>query len=424
MQNMSLKLFALIDCNNFFVSCERIFRPDLNLRPVIVLSNNDGCVVSRSNEAKTLGIPMGIPLFDCKDIVERFNITVFSSNFALYGDISARVMKILSYFAEDIEIYSIDEAFLSLEKTLMEDPLVYAKKIKETILKYTGVPVSIGLGRTKTLAKAASKIAKKQTDGTFFITEENKKNYLSKFSAIDIWGIGYKSSNKLKQIGIFTAADFLNAEKNIIKKIMGVTGERIWLEISGISSIPISFQQKTKHGILNSRSFGTPVTSFAELSEAVSLFTENAAVSLRKENAAASVVGVFVRSSKHSPEQYKNFSYCTLSSPTFFTPHLIGAAITTLKQIYKPRIKYKKCGVFFTGIAPKGEEQIGIFSSDQISSEYEKHKNLMDSIDKINMKTGNRIFFAAQGVKKRWKSNRKNLSPLYTTNWEEIPVIS
>lgn len=172
---MSLKLFALIDCNNFFVSCERIFRPDLNLRPVIVLSNNDGCVVSRSNEAKTLGIPMGIPLFDCKDIVERFNITVFSSNFALYGDISARVMKILSYFAEDIEIYSIDEAFLSLEKTLMEDPLVYAKKIKETILKYTGVPVSIGLGRTKTLAKAASKIAKKQTDGTFFITEENKK---------------------------------------------------------------------------------------------------------------------------------------------------------------------------------------------------------------------------------------------------------
>lgn len=421
---MSPKLFALIDCNNFFVSCERIFRPDLNSRPVIVLSNNDGCVVSRSNESKALGIPMGIPLFDCKDIVERFNIAVFSSNFALYGDISARVMKILSSFVEDIEIYSIDEAFLSLDKTLIRDPLVYAKKIRETIFKYTGIPVSIGLGRTKTLAKSASKIAKKEASGTFFITEENKNIHFSKFSTIDIWGIGYKSSNKLKQLGIFTAADFLNAEKNIIKKIMGVTGERIWLELNGTSSIPMSSLQKTKHGILNSRSFGTPVTSFTELSEAVSLFTENAAVSLRKENAAASVVGVFVRSSKHSPEQYKNFSYVTLGAPTFFTPQLIGAALNALKQIYKPGIKYKKCGVFFTGIAPKGEEQIGMFTPEQINLEYEKHKNLMDSIDKINKKNQGRIFFAAQGVKKRWKPNRKNLSPLYTTNWEEIPVVS
>lgn len=421
---MSSKLFALIDCNNFFVSCERIFRPDLNSRPVIVLSNNDGCVVSRSNESKALGIPMGIPLFDCKDIVERFNIAVFSSNFALYGDISARVMKILSSFVEDIEIYSIDEAFLSLDKTLIRDPLVYAKKIRETIFKYTGIPVSIGLGRTKTLAKSASKIAKKEASGTFFITKENKNTYLSKFSTIDIWGIGYKSSNKLKQIGIFSAADFLNAEKNIIKKIMGVTGERIWLELNGTSSIPMSSLQKTKHCILNSRSFGTPVTSFTELSEAVSLFTENAAVSLRKENATASVVGVFVRSSKHSPEQYKNFSHVTLGAPTFFTPQLIGAALTVLKQIYKPGIKYKKCGVFFTGIALKGEEQIGMFTPDQVNLKYEKHKNLMDSIDKINIKNGNRIFFAAQGVKKRWKPNRKNLSPLYTTNWEEIPVVS
>lgn len=424
------KLFALIDCNNFFVSCERVFRPDLEKGPVVILSSNDGCVISRSNEAKALGIPMGVPLFKCQDLIDRFNVKVFSSNFALYGDFSARVMKILESFGSDLEIYSIDEAFLELDKVHIPNIEKYAAEIKDKIFKNTGIPVSVGVASTKTLAKLANRFSKKnvQYKNILTLSEENTDKILAQTEVVGIWGVGNRWANKLGQNAIYTALDLKKSNTVILKKLMGITGERIYWELNGVSCLPISLEHKTKRGIMSSRSFGTKVTSLKELSEAVSLYTERAAASLRKEKATARIVSVFLSSSKHSPVMYRAFANTVLNECSSYTPDLIDASITALKTIYKPEVIYKKAGILLSGIFPEGSLQMALerAKAEPLSTkiDFKKKENLMLSIDKINQKNGSpKIFYGSEGIKKRWKDKRQNLSPLYTTDWTQLKEV-
>ncbi|BCX14101.1 MAG: SOS mutagenesis and repair protein UmuC [Candidatus Dojkabacteria bacterium] len=413
-------MIFLIDCNNFYTSCEEIFNPKLKNFPCVVLSSNDGCVVARSRLAKQIGIPMGIPVFKIRNLIENYNVQLFSANFSLYGDISNRVMQTIKTFGFEIEQYSIDEAFVYVDEKLDFQKLAFdmQKKIKQ----WCGIPVSIGIAPTKTLAKLANYHAKKFSEKNISyidnIYSRQWSNFFKNSAITEVWGIGYRNTIRLNKIGIYTLFDFLNADRLVIKKTLGINGVRTQMELKGIPTISKeSFQ--TSKSIVTSRSFGKNITSLNELKETVSTFANNVSIKLRKQNALASYVFVVIYTNKFSSKskQYYAKDFIALDSPTNSSQILIDNAIKILEKIYKKGYEYKKSMVGVWGIFPSGFEPKTLFDDKNNL----KLKNLDEAIDKINLKIKkDGIKYAVMGLESKWipKSNMK--SSKYTTNWNEI----
>ena len=414
-------MYALVDCNNFYVSCERVFDPSLNGKPVVVLSNNDGCVISRSNEAKAIGIPMGKPAFELKELIEKYNIKVFSTNFPLYGDMSSRVMNILAEFSPEIEIYSIDEAFLNLKGYKYIELQDYAKKIKDTVHLYTGIPVSIGVGATKTLAKAAEYFAKKdpKSKGICIISDENRKEYLSKLPIDEVWGIGRQHYKMLNKYGVKTALDFVNLRPQWVRNQMTVVGSKTQEELMGIECFDLETSPPSKKNICVSRSFGNMISDYSLLAEAVSNFAASCAEKLRHQHSCASTIMVFVitnRFRKDLPQYAKN-AIVNMPVATNSTFEIIKYALLILRNIYKAGYQYKKAGVIVSNIVPDNAVQTALF--DEIDRE--KHNKVMLTMDNINKKYGrNTLKVAAMGKNREWKLKQEKLSRAYTTKWQDI----
>lgn len=415
-------MIGLVDCNNFFVSCERVFNPALNGRPVVVLSNNDGCVVARSNEAKRLGIPMGIPAFKIRELIEMNQVAVFSGNHVLYGDMSRRVMELLDDFSPEVEVYSVDEAFLSFDGFEPGFLPRHASALVETVVRGVGIPVSVGVASTKTLAKLASEVAKREParKGVCILTSPVEiKELLHRTPVEEIWGIGRRYQLFLRERGIRTAEDFIRLPHLWIKKNMTVEGLRIWMELQEIPCFQVDSHPSSKKSICVSRSFGEMVTSYTGLSEAVSTFAARCAYKLRKRHSCASFLSVFVRSNRYRPElpQY-NYSVCTeLPVASNSTPELVHYAGLALKRIFLKGIAYKKAGVIVGSIVPEEQVQFQLFDERNRS----KDRRLMYAIDTCNDRKGaEMIRLAVQGNGRSWRLRNEHLSPCYTTCIHDI----
>ncbi|MBN1532680.1 MAG: Y-family DNA polymerase [Spirochaetes bacterium] len=419
------EVFALVDCNNFYVSCERIFRPDLKERPVVVLSNNDGNVVSLSNEAKTLGIPFGAPFFKLAELIAEEGVAVFSSNYTLYGDMSRRVMDTLSSFSPDMEIYSIDEAFLALRGGT-DAVTGRGRDIRETVMRWTGIPVSIGIAPTKTLAKLASKVVKKDSSlgGLLNITgHPHLQEILGHLDVEAVWGVGPRYGGMLRSAGFRTVRDLMLAPDHWVRKKMHVTGLRTVMELRGISCLALEDAAPPKKGIVCSRSFGRPVSSLEELQEAVASYAARGAEKLRGQGSAASFLTVFIATNRFVPEdpQYSNGVTVPLPVPSSYTPLMIRTALQLLERIYRPGFRYKKAGVMFSGIVPQWDRQLDLFRPVR---ESERQQRLMRVMDGVNRGMGrDTLYFASQGVTRAWGMRRAYLSRRYTTRWNELPVV-
>lgn len=415
-----MKIFALVDCNNFYASCERVFDPALRNRPIAVLSNNDGCIVARSNEVKALGIPMGVPFFEQKAVIKKHNVAVFSSNYQLYGDMSKRVMDSLRLFCPDMEVYSIDEAFLRLDGMLPRDLNDYCKTIRAMVLQWTGIPVSIGIGPSKVLAKVANRIAKKQTDsGVFDIRSRETQDEILKNLDVDkLWGVARRWAERLAGLGIHKAAELRDANPTIIRKRLSVVGERILRELNGQSCVDLEDIQPRKN-IMSSKSFGAALTTKEPIDEALANYAARASEKLRKQNSRAQAVYVFIQTNnfKETDKQYSNSLTCTLPVPTSDTRIIIGAAKFCLSRIYKPGYRFKKAGIMLLDLIPDTLEQGNLFVDiDRFSGDH-----LMSVMDGINEGHGpDTLFIGAQGVAKAWKMRCGSRSPRYTTQWDEL----
>jgi DNA polymerase V len=416
------EIFCLVDCNNFYVSCERVFNPRLIGKPVVVLSNNDGCIVSRSNEAKELGIKMGSPLFMIKNLIKQHNVEVFSSNYALYGDMSQRVMNTLQRFVPDIELYSIDEAFLLMEnKNLLE----FGKVIKDTVKRDTGIPVSLGFGPTKTLAKLANRFVKKYPHLMGILDITNHRNFddlLTYFDVADIWGIGSQYSELLKSNGINTAYDLKNADEYWVKQNMTVVGARTVFELRGISCLKLEQVMPRNKTLIRSGGFGRPVQKLSELKEALSFYVARGAEKLRRSHSIASSIKVFINTNHFNTTepQYSNCATIRLPLWSNHTGDLINYALSGLESIYKSGFNYKRAGIMFEGILPEEKYQYNFF----FEKDTKRDKNLMVAIDKINARFGkDTIRFAATGIEREWKQRQSRRSPLYTTSWKDLLVV-
>lgn len=421
-------MFALADCNNFFASCERVFRPDLEGRPVVVLSNNDGCAIARSNEAKKLGIKMGQPYFEFKSLVEKGLVTVFSSNFLLYGDMSSRVKAVLSKAAPSIEVYSIDESFLDLRGMDGIGDFDYdrwAKDLSARCRKCTGIPVSVGVAPTKTLSKIASKLCKqypKLHGGCYMHTREQIEKVLKKFPIDDIWGIGRRYSERFKNYyGINYAIDFYNQTEEWVRSLMGVTGLRTWKELHSIPSIEFENTPPAKKQIMVSRSFASEISDISELSAQVSTFCSMAVEKLRKQHSSCSSAIVFVRTNifKNNVQQQFEQKLVTFPVATNSTIEINASLMPALKSIFKEGYKYKKAGVLLSDIVSEDEVQLSIFDN----IDRDKHSRLMATIDNINHKSGHCTIGPASQSFDGIKMHREHLSPCYTTDWNDIMVV-
>ncbi len=422
---MKKRKIAVIDANNFFVSCERIFNPKLNGKPVVVLSNNDGCVVARSNEAKKLGIKMGEPFFKIQHFVKLYGVKYFSSNYKLYGDISARIMNVIMQFFPEVEVYSIDEAFVYfdfLENDKIND---YAKKVRNIILKWIGIPVSIGISTSKTLAKLANDYAKKhpETEGVFNTDDvENIDEFLKIFPVEDIWGVGRRISVKLNKNGIYTAKDLKYADAKLVDNIFHINGLRTQSELNGFTAYDVEDEIKPKKSITCSRSFGNKVTSLYILEEAISNYTTQAALKLRNQNSLCKAILIFLTTSRFVDNRYFNSNIVVFSNPTNYTPLMIDCAIQSLRKIYREGYEYNKCGVILLDIVSDSEYQVDMFYNDELN---DKRNKVMKTVDFINQNFGkNTLSFASNYSKEKvWVMQRNHLSKEYTTNWEQLLTI-
>ena len=418
-------MYAVIDCNNFFVSCELVFNPQLKGRPVVVASNNDGVIVSRSAEAKKLGIPMGAVIFKWRDTIDHFQVKVFSGNFALYGDMSRRVMDILHTMANKVEVYSIDEAFLDLNEIWSENNLAYGHEIRRRILQWTGIPVSVGIGMTKTLAKAAVEIAKKQPQfgGVYSAEAIDFDDRLDRLEVGDIWGIGRQYSAFLNRNGIYTARQFKYVSDTWVKQNMTVGGQRTLLELRGIPCVQFNHVRERRKGIVSSRSFGRPVETLREMRESVALYTARAIERLRSDHSLASFIQVYITTNYHKREeaQYANAAGFSLEQPSCYTPDFILGAQQALTTIFKPGYRYKKAFIMLSGITPDNQIQLNMFK------EYKSDKRdrkLMRAVDILNNRYGREsVGYAASGIGRAWRPRAATLSRRYTTNWFDIPVV-
>jgi DNA polymerase V len=419
---------ALVDCNNFYVSCERMFNPWLEGKPVVVLSNNDGCAVSRSNEVKALGLKMGEPWFKMEKIAKQHGIIAFSSNYTLYGDLSARVMSILSTFSPRQEIYSIDECFLDLDgfdpQTLMD----YGQKIRQAVKSNVGIPVCVGIADTKTLAKLANHCAKKGLAGEngvcdFGRMDEQERSAL--FASIpvrEVWGVGSRITEKLLTMNIETVEGLRTASQKTIRDQFSVVLERTVQELNGIPCIELEEAGTPRQQIMVSRSFGSMVTEFDDLAESVSYFATKAAEKLRHDGSVAASVCVYIRTNpfKDDEPQYHRSIIVPLCQPSDDTTKLVNAALTGLKVIYRSGFRYKKSGVLLMGLQSKGTVQATLFDD---TAKQAKSDNMMNVMDSINRKMGQgSMTIAASGIRHRWAMRRERKTPNYTTDWNELPV--
>jgi DNA polymerase V len=411
-------LFFLVDCNQFYVSCERVFNPRLIGKPTVVLSNNDGCVIALSKEAKEIGIVMGAPIYKLQELMRRYDVQALSSNFELYGDMSHRVMQTLQSFCQEVEQYSIDEAFLSIES---DDPLSLAKEMKAKIHLHTGIPVSIGIGRSKTLAKLGSDMAKKEKSGCMMLLEQ-ADNILRSIPVTDVWGVGSSLGAMLKSYKIFSALDLKNADDTWIKKKFSVVLQRTVWELKEMPCISIEEVAPQKKSITSSKSFGIPVIEKEKVEEALSSYIATASAKLRKQNLLATCLIVFLSTSPFKEEYYSNCKVMTFSEPSDYTPELIQYGKKALQNIFIPGLVYKKVGVTLASLVDVGCRQTDLFEKPQ--KENGKRKKAMQVLDQIQHKMGkSSISLAAEGIQKEWKGKKNIISARYTTCWEEILTI-
>ena len=414
---------ALIDCNSFYASCERVFNPKLLDKPVVVLSNNDGCIITRSTEAKTLGINMGEPYFKVKKIIEKNNVKVFSSNYALYGDMSQRVMEILLGFSPDVEIYSIDEAFLSLKGFKNYELLTYCKHIRKTIKQWTGIPVSIGVGSTKTLSKIANHLAKKDYayEGVCILKEKEKINEALQETAIeDVWGIGRSLSKFLKKYNVCNAKKFSLLDRGWVRKNMGVVGERIQLELHGVSCLGVELSPSPQKSCCVSRSFSRPIEKIKELKESIANYASRVAEKIREEDLMAQSMSVFVLTNYFSKKekQYSNSIKLQLDYPTNDSKLIVKRAIEGIQRIYKKGYRYKKTGIILYELHSSSSVR-GLLDYDKSRSD-----SLMKSLDEINYRYGSSTLrLAAEGISNEWQMRREKVSTCYTTSFDQLMIV-
>ena len=423
------QLFALVDVNNFYVSCERVFQPKLEGLPMVVLSNNDGCAVARSAEVKALGIKTGTPWFQMEEIAKKHGIQAYSSNYTLYGDMSNRVVQVLRTFTPNLEVYSIDESFLRIETLLKSysSPGDLGQTIKEKIKVTTGLPVCVGMGESKTLAKLANYLAKKhsQFSGVCDISTMSKEElyqWMTETPVGEVWGIGRQIAKRLQAMKIQTVFDLLQASPQLMRQQFGVVMERLCYELRGVSCLPLEEVAPAKQQIVSSRSFGQLVTSLTALTESVATHTARGAEKLRGQHSVTGALTIFIQTNpfKQNEPQHHQSILVPLSDPTDNTLTLTTAAIAGLKQIYQSGFRYKKAGVIFSLLADKPTVQQSLFDDIEVKG---KSAGLMKALDSINSRFGNAVIrSAATGTTQAWQMRSDKRSPNYTTRWDELPV--
>ncbi|WP_151704732.1 translesion error-prone DNA polymerase V subunit UmuC [Nitrincola alkalilacustris] len=420
-------VFALVDCNNFYASCEKLFRPDLKHRPVVVLSNNDGCIIARSAEAKALGVPMGAPLFQVQQLIRQHQIVVFSSNYPLYGDISARVMQVLEELAPRVEVYSIDEAFLDLTGVRnclsLQD---FGLQIRDTLQRWLGISVSVGMAPSKTLAKLANQAAKRYpaTGGIVDLScTTRQKKLMSLMSVGDVWGVGRRLSKHLEAMGIDSALKLAQTDPRMMRKRFSVTLERTINELNGIPCFGLDESPATKQQILCSRSFGERITTLQPMREAIATYAGRAAEKLRLEQRYARRIGIFIRTSSFTPGQpfYAQSASLELDLPSDDTRILLDSCMKLLDQIWRDGYDYAKAGVMLGDFFAPGTYQPDLFKSK--STLPANSKALMTVLDRINLSGRGRIHFARQGCQQPWRMKQEHRSPAYTTRWTDLPGV-
>lgn len=423
-----MPVFALVDCNSFYASCEKLFDPKLADIPVVVLSNNDGCVVARSAEVKALGIPMGVPWFKIRDEAKRYGIVAFSSNYALYADMSNRVVEVLEGFSPNLEVYSIDESFLSLDGFPPDSFEAYGREIRERVAKWLGLAVCVGIGPSKTLAKLANHCAKKNLAGSAGVcdfTRMSETELAALFERIDVgevWGVGRKIDARLRDMEISTVAGLRNSDPETVRTKFSVVLERTVRELRGVSCLDLEETVPDKQQIMCSRSFGERIYERTELGEAVASYVSRAAEKLRAQDALAGALTVFVRTSPFNPKepQYQKTLTVPLPEATDDTLELVGWALRILKKIYRPGFAYQKAGCMLSDIRPRSMAQASLFAPESDG----KSERLMAAMDAINGRWGRGTMrVAAEGVDKAWRMKRGKLSPRYTTEWTELPPV-
>lgn len=422
---MGKSIFALIDCNNFYASCERVFDPSLRHKPIAILSNNDGCIIARSDEAKKAGVEMGVPAFKIKDLIKKKNVVMKSSNYALYGDMSRRVMDTLRNLTPKVEPYSIDEAFIEFPKLIADDLEQFGREIRTTVKRWTGLPVSVGIAPSKTLAKIANERAKSNPkyNGVLNLVDAPQLDGLLKQTALtDIWGIGAGLSQRLFKEGIRNAYQLKQQinRKEWVRGKISVTGLRTVMELNGDPCLEVENIQDPRKGIMTSRSFGKAVTNYNDLSEAIAQFISISAEKLRAQNSVASLLHVTLRTNKYSTykSKYKYSIAFPLHMPTANTAYLIKCGHACLDRLYQRNLRYKKASVMLTGILSESEVQTDLFSNDQYTVDEYK---LMQKVDEINTKYGTETtHFASTGIDRPWQMKQEYLSPKFTTNWDDI----
>lgn len=419
--SLNPRLIGLCDCNAFYASCEIALNPKLQHKPVAIASNNDGVVVTANAAAKTLGFCMGAPLFKMQELIQQHDVHIFSSNYALYGDLSQRVMTILEQFTPEQEIYSIDECFIHIPE--FAEATEYSLKMQNTVKKWTGIPVSIGIASSKTLSKIANHVAKKhkQYGGVFDLSSAiNAEGILATFPVKDVWGIGRQYNKWLLSQGIETAKDLRDANEGMIRKKMGVVGVRMIYELRGISCLPLELIAQPKKETCVSRSFGKPITELVDLQEAVAAYASRAAEKLRGQGQVAEAMIVFARTSPFKSEYFRQSVTVTFSIATNYTPTIIESAHNAMEQIYEPGREFQKAGVLMVGLCPENTIQGHLWDNDE---DWEKQKRLMSIMDEVNSRFGRgTIEIAASGIRQTWRMQSKWRSPRYTTCWQEIPV--
>ena len=418
-------MFALVDCNNFYASCERVFQPQLEGKPVVILSNNDGCVIARSNEAKALGIPMGAPAFQYRSYFKEKGIHVFSSNYPLYGDMSSRVMSLLEQYTPNLEVYSIDEAFLQFKGFDLFDLEAEGRRMRKQVGRWTGIPVSVGLAPSKALAKIANKIAKKydsKTKGVYCIDTEDKRVKALKWTAIsDVWGIGRQHCKRLEAMGVTNAWQFTLLPDEWVRKQMSILGLRLKKDLQGLPSIQLEEVQPPKKGIATTRSFEGTLTRFSELEERLSTFANSCAEKMRKQGSSCTALLVFIRSNPHQKGAalYRNSCVVTLPYSTNSSITLSKYAVWGLRKIFKEGIHYKKAGVMAMGLSPTATRQLPLFGGEE-----SKHLAVMKAVDHIHKRFGpHQIKLANQDLARTWKMKQEHLSKRYTTEINEVITV-
>jgi DNA polymerase V len=428
-QNLLSPLFALVDVNNFYVSCERVFQPKLEDVPMVVLSNNDGCAVARSAEVKALGVKMGTPWFQMQELAKKHGIEAYSSNYTLYGDMSSRVVQVLRSFTPNLEVYSIDESFLQIETVLKQyqNTIELGQKIKQQVKDNTGLPVCVGIGASKTLAKLANHLAKKQPQfaGVCDVNAMAKPElyqWMSETEVGEVWGVGRQIAKKLKAQNIHSVFDLLQASPQAMRQQFGVVMERLCYELRGTSCLQLEEVAPAKQQIIASRSFGKLVTSQVELAESVATHASRAAEKLRSQNGVTGALTVFIQTNpfKQNEPQHHQSITIPLADATDNTLTLTNAALAGLKQIYQANFRYKKAGVILNLISDKPSVQQSLF--EDVASKG-KSAHLMIAMDDINSRFGNAVIrSAATGTTQAWQMRSGNKSPNYTTRWDELPV--